>query len=177
MAGRRPGGAEGGTGKGSSMKPGPKVPGKIAKTGEYCPPGSEGSKVYRGKRAWRKRCKRRGHPKTHPGRCLICRRLSDKARDLNPVRYARKLKTWNTWKAKPGNTAKVAARSKEYNARQEVKEANARRQRIYRRGGKLDNPGNPAEVAARLLAKAAAKAKSAATANRYGITQAGNRNP
>lgn len=76
---------------------------------------------------------------------------------------------WKKWIKKPGNKAKVAKHSKDYNARQEVKDANACRQRIYRRGGKLDNPGNPAEVAARLLAKAAAMVKIENSASRYGI--------
>ena len=155
------------------MKPGPRVPGKLAKSGEYCPPGSEGSTVYRGIRPFRKVCKYGGHPKPHPGRCVECRRLSDKARDMSAERAAKKRATYLAWSRKPANKAKIAEKHRKYASRAEVKAMNARRQRMYRRGEKMDNPGKPSEVAARLLAKAEAKASQA----RYGITQAGNYNP
>lgn len=155
------------------MKPGPKVPGRLAKTGEYCPPGSEGTRVYSGKRPFRRVCKYGGHPKFHPGRCVECRRLSDKARDMKPGRADEKLDAWRRWKAKPESIEHVAAYASKYNAREEVKAANAKRQRMYRRGEKVTKQTNPAEVAAKLMAKAEAKAKQA----KYGIQQIGNYNP
>jgi hypothetical protein len=156
-----------------NLRPGPKVPGKLAKTGEYCPPGSEGSKVYRGIRPWRRVCKRRGHPKPHPGRCILCRHLSEKARDMKPQRAKQKKAANDRWRAKPKNRVKRAACDRRRNARQEQKDAAALRMQKYRRGERLNNPGKPAEVAARLLAKAAAMVKQKS----YGYEQIGNYNP
>ncbi len=148
------------------MKPGPKVPGRLAKTGEYCPPGSEGAAVYRGIRHFRRVCKYGGHAKFHPGRCTICRRASDKKRIATAADVARKRRNWNNWNAKEENKAKRSEYARKYCQRPEVKKANARRQSLYRRGLTVNPKANRApEIAARLLAKATKAAQGA----RYGI--------
>jgi hypothetical protein len=92
---------------------------------------------------------------------------------MKPGREDKKLDAWRRWKTKPGSMEHVAAYASKYNSREEVKAANAKRQRMYRRGEKVTKQTNPAEVAAKLLAKAEAKAKQA----KYGIQQIGNYNP
>lgn len=156
-----------------NRKPGPKVPGRLAKTGEYCPPGSEGASVYRGIRPFRKVCKYGGHAKPFPGRCMICRRLSDKKRTISAKRARDMRENYLRWLAKPGNKEKIAAWAKRRNARQEQKIAHAARQRAYRRGYKAKIQAKAQDVAAKLLAKAE---KQAALA-KYGIQQVGNYNP
>ena len=159
-----------------NRKPGPKVPGKLAKTGHYCPPGSEGARVYKGIRPFRKVCKYGGHPKFHPGRCVECRRLSDKKREMTAERAEKKRENYQRWLQKKDSRAKIAAWAKRRNARQEQKAANAARQRMYRRGYVAMVQAKASEVAAKLLAKAEAQAKKA-KGDKYGTVQVGNYNP
>jgi hypothetical protein len=84
---------------------------------------------------------------------------------MKPSRAEAKAAASKRWLAKPDSKAKRAAAARARNARREQKDASAARQRLYRRGFKVDNPGNPSDVAAKLLAKAERQAKQA----RYGI--------
>ena len=142
--------------KRGNLPPGPKPAPRTAVDGTLCPPGSEGSWKYRGLRPWLQTC-RNGHPKPHPGRCVECRRASDKARDLSPQRAATKKAAYDRYKAKPESRAKACAYAKRRNARPDQKVDNAQRARELRQG--IHRSAKDARaVAARLLALAQAKA-------------------
>lgn len=115
-----------------NLKPGPKPKARKAEDGTLCPPGSEGTKVYRGIRKFRRVCKYGGHRKPHPGRCVICRRESDRARDEKPQRVQTKRAALRRWVSKPGSKKKIAVWSKRRNERREQKDASAARMRRYR---------------------------------------------
>lgn len=116
-----------------NLRPGPKPEPRRAQDGTICPPGSEGSTVYRGIRGFRKVCKYGGHRKTHPGRCLKCRRARDVRRDAKRKRKAQKRAAATRWRSKAENIAKIARWSKRRNSRREQKDATAARMRRYRR--------------------------------------------
>lgn len=115
-----------------NLHPGPKPSPRPAKDGTLCPPGSEGTRVYRGERPFHQVC-RNGHPKPHPGRCVPCRRASDSARDAKRKRKAQKRAAVIKWSGKPENKIKISTAAKRRNARQEQKDAAAARMRQYRR--------------------------------------------
>jgi hypothetical protein len=148
--------------KKENLPPGPKKRRRRAADGSLCPPGAEPTK-YRAERPFLKRC-RKGHDKPHPGRCVICRRASDKARDMGEKRAAQKAAAYWKWKAKEDAKAKIAAQAKRRNERQEQKAANARRA-WERRHGIYRSGGNAKAVAAKLKALAEAKANQTG----YGI--------
>lgn len=155
-----------------NLRPGPKRNRRRAADGTQCPPGSEGHRVYRGLKPYFRYC-RQGHPKPHPGRCLICRRASDKARDANPERLAIKARASKKWHAKPGSKEKIAAWAKRRNARAEQKAKAAERMREYRHREVIAQvhaamrPAKPSPKISALLKLAEAKAAQAA----YGITR------
>lgn len=145
-----------------NLPPGPKRNRRRAVDGTPCPPGSE-PRNYRALRPYHRKC-RKGHDKPHPGRCVTCRRASDKARDMSPQRAEQKTAAYWRWKAKEKAKAKIAAQAKRRNERREQKDAAARRA-WERRHGVNKKPGNPQAVAERLKALADAKAQQAS----YGI--------
>jgi hypothetical protein len=116
-----------------NLRPGPKPPPKRAVNGMLCPPGSEGAKLYRGIRAFRKVCKYGGHKKPYPGRCVACRHLGNQRRDKKLERKKDKRKNYTRWSALPENKKKIAGWAARRNARREQKDAAAARQRRYRR--------------------------------------------